>query len=348
MRWCALLLIVGSAAMVLADEKTDKPVEKQDKDKKNPAPGGAGAVVHGVVVERVAAIVNDTIVLESEVAQRAAPMLNEAEAPPDPRLKQQQMRTVMRQATDQMIDEELILQAANEAKLEVSDEETTRALEEVKRQNKVTDEQFKQALSQQGYTISDYKRDVRKQILRLRAVNVLVRPRVQVSDADVKAHYEKMAGQSSNVTEVHFRHILIALPDKPSASEMDAARKKAGDLVSRAREGEDFAELVRANSEDAATKATGGDLGWFKRGGGLPTEWEEILFQMQPNEVRGPVRGPRGLHVFQVIDNKKEAVRPFNEVKEQLREQIFNEELEKQTKVWLEELHKRAHVEVKL
>ena len=65
-------------------------------------------------------------------------------------------------------------------------------------------------------------------------------------------------------------------------------------------------------------------------------------------EVRGPVKGPRGLHVFQVLELKKEATRPFDEVKEQLREQVFTEEMDKQTKVWLEELRRKAHVEVKL
>jgi parvulin-like peptidyl-prolyl isomerase len=149
------------------------------------------------------------------------------------------------------------------------------------------------------------------------------------------------------VTEVHLRHILVALPDKPSQPQIDAARRRAGELVDRARAGEDFAALAKANSQDPTTKDGGGDLGWYKRGE-LPTEWEEIVFAMDQGETRGPVQGPRGLHVFQLVENKTETVRPFDEVKDGLREQIFQEEMEKQTKVWLQELRKRAHVEVKI
>jgi parvulin-like peptidyl-prolyl isomerase len=135
--------------------------------------------------------------------------------------------------------------------------------------------------------------------------------------------------------------------EKGGAPAQEEARRRAGDLISRVRGGEDFAALAKTASDDQATKAAGGDLGWYKRGE-LPTEWEEVLFGMNEGEVRGPIKGPRGLHVFQVQELKKEATRPFDEVKEQLREQLFTEEMEKQTKVWLEELRRKAHVEVKL
>lgn len=306
--------------------------------KRNPAPP--------ITLERVSAVVNDTVILESEVVQRAAPMLAEIEsvAAED---RAREWRQILRKTLDGMVEEQLIIEAATEAKLEVTDEEVDKAVGEIKRQNKLTDRQLEQALAQQGTTMAQYKKDVRRQIMRLRAVSTLVRPRVQVGDEEVKSRYDKLSGQSSTVTEVHLRHILIALPDKPSPAQIDAARRRAGEIVDRARAGEDFAALAKANSQDPTTKDGGGDLGWYKRGE-LPTEWEEIVFAMDANETRGPVQGPRGLHVFQLVENKNEQVRPFAEVKDSLREQLFQEEMEKQTKVWLQELKKRAHVEVKI
>ena len=300
-----------------------------------------------VIIERVVAVVNDTVIMESELMQRARPMMGEADKVTDTRERQKQQRQIVRQVLGQLVDEELILQAAAEAKLEVSEQEVQKALEEVKRQNKVTDAQLVEALKQQGYSIDEYRKDVRRQILRLRAINVLVRPRVAVTDDEVREQYEKMIGKSSAVTEVRVKHILVKLPERPTEEQMNAARRRAGELVSRARAGEDFSELAKVSSDDAATKASGGDLGWLKRGE-LPTEWEEILFAMAEKEVRGPVRGPQGLHVFQLLEAKKESLRSFDEVKEQLRNQLYSEEMEKQTKVWLEELKKRAHVEIKL
>jgi parvulin-like peptidyl-prolyl isomerase len=287
------------------------------------------------------------VILESEVGQRAAPSMGELEKIEDQRQRQRQWQSIMRGALDEMVNEELILQAAEEAKLEVTDDEVDKAMNEVKRTNKLTDKQLEQALAAQGYTVAEYRKDVRKQILRLRAQNVLVRPRVAVTDDEVRSHYDKLSGESAAVVEIRLRHVLIDLEEDAPDEVRKEARRKAGDIVARARGGEDFARLAAAYSTDLETKDKAGDMGWFKRGE-LPDEWEEVLFRMQAGEIRGPIRGPRGLHVFQVADTKKETVRGFEEVKEDLREQLYNEELQKQTKLWLDELRKKAHVEVKI
>jgi peptidyl-prolyl cis-trans isomerase SurA len=314
------------------------------------APASAPAATGGrraVVVERVAAVVNDTVILESEVLQRAAPMMGELDRIEDPVERQRQWHLLVRQVLDDMVDEELIMGAAVEAKLDVTDEEITRAVDEVKKQNRLDDAKFLEALGAQGYTLSEYRKDVRRQILRLRAVNVLVRPRVSITDEEVRSRYERMSGQTAQVSQVHARHILIPLPEHATPEEMDAARRLAGDLVGRARAGEDFVKLAAAYSGDAGTKDKGGDLGWLKRGE-IYSEWEEVLFGMSNGEVRGPVRGPSGLHVFQVVEARREPVRPYDQVKDQLKQELYATELDKQTRLWLEELHKKAHVEIKL
>lgn len=319
-----------------------------------PPPTGAKAkkapTVKGpkpIVVERVVAIVNDSVILESEVYQRAAPQLGDLEQIQDPREKQKQFKELLRHTLDDMVDDELILQAAAESELNVTDEEVDKAVNEVKKGNKLTDAQLTEALQAQGYSMASYRKDVRRQILRLRAVNVLVRPRVSVSDEDVKEAYEKQQRKAGAVTEVRVAHILVSLPANATAEEKAAAKRRATELTERARGGEDFAKLALGSSEDASTKDQGGDLGWFKRGE-LPTEWETQLFVADKGDVRGPIEGPRGLHVFKVVDAKKDTVKPFDEVKDKLRNDMYADQMEKQTKVWLEELRRKAHIEIKL
>jgi parvulin-like peptidyl-prolyl isomerase len=320
------LFVVGSAWAA------DKPPAKKAKP---------------IVVERVVGVVNDTVILQTEVVQRAATMAGELDQIPDAREKERQWKALVRQMLSDMIDEELILQAGSEAQLDVTEDEVDRAIEEVKKNNKLTDKQLLEALGAQGYTLATYRKDVKRNILRLRSINILVRPRVNVSDDEVKAYYDKTMGKAAMVTEVRVAHILLSLSAKPSAEELDTARRRAAELVARARGGEDFAQLVLGNSDDPATKQNGGDLDWFKRNE-LPTEWEEVLFSMEVGDVRGPLTGPRGLHVFKILDNKKEKSQAFEKVKQRLHDQLYAQELEKQTKLWIEELRKKAHVEVKL
>jgi peptidyl-prolyl cis-trans isomerase SurA len=315
-----------------------------------PKPGKAAADAgpKPTVVERVVAVVNNEVILESELYQHAAPMLADLQQQGgDARERQKQYKTILRQALDDLINEELIVQAATEAELTVEDGEVDKAIAEVKKQNKLTDAQLADALRSQGLTMAQYRRDVRRQILRLRTVNTLVRPRVSVSEEEIKERYEKEQRQSGAVTEVHVAHILVAVPETATRAEREAARRRAGELVERARGGEDFTALVTSSSDDDGSKAAGGDLGWFKRSE-LPTAWETELFAAEAGDIRGPLDGPRGVHVFKITESKRDAIKPYAEVKDALQRELYGDEMEKQTRLWIEELRRKANIEIKL
>jgi parvulin-like peptidyl-prolyl isomerase len=347
----ALTALVAAAIAAAVSPGARADDDAPAKPEKKPAKGGKKAPAKSgrkpVTVDRVVAVVNDTIILESELYMAAAPLMGELESIQDPREKQRQFKALLRQVLETMIDDELIVQAAGEASLEVGEEEVDKAVAEVKKQNKLTDAQLEEALAMQGYTLAAYRRDVKKQILRLRAVNVLVRPNVSVTDDEVREKYDSMSRKAGAVTEIKLAHILVAVAPDASAEDKAVARRRAGELTERARGGESFAELALAASEDPSTKEAGGELGWFKRGE-LPSEWEDQLFNSDTGDVRGPIEGPRGYHVFVIVDAKKDKVKPFEEAKAAVREELYVEEMEKQTKLWLEELRRKAHIEIKL
>lgn len=299
------------------------------------------------IVDRVVAVVNDAVILKSELRRRAAPLAAELDSVADRIERERRLAKLEGDVLDDMVNEELIAQAAAEAKLEVEAKEVDAALGEIKKQNKLSDEQLGEALRLQGYSLSSYRQDVRRQLLRMRAVQVIVRPRVTVTDDDVRARFDAMNRRSAAVKKVKLRHILIALPPRPSEAELSAAKKRAAELIDQIKGGADFARLAADQSADETTKFTGGDLGWIERGS-LDTEWEVIVFAMGQGEVRGPVTGPRGLHVFQVTEVERNENRPFEEVKEQIRAELFRREQDKQTQQWLTELRDKAHLEIKL
>jgi len=296
-----------------------------------------------VLVDRVVAVINSDIVLQSELMTRSAPMVADLNSVTDPRERARRREKIIGQVLDDMINEALIVQAAKEAQLEVKDKEVEDALDEIKRQNKLDDKGLQQALAMQGYTIASYKKDVRKQILRMRAINMLVRPRVTVTDDDVRARYDEMGRRSSTVSKVHLHHVLIALPGKPTEAELDKAKARAAEVIEKARAGEDFAKLAKEYSDDTSTRDDGGDLGEIERGT-IATEWEQVVFAMDKGEVRGPISGPRGLHVFYVSDVVKSDRKPFDEVKEKIRNDLYKQEMDKQTRQWMDELRKKAHI----
>lgn len=155
------------------------------------------------------------------------------------------------------------------------------------------------------------------------------RNKITVADADITAFYEK---NKENYTQAKLQVILInysASPakegEKPKLSEADA-QKKATDLVKQIRAGADFKKLVTENSDDAASKAKGGDFGTIRRSDQIPDDLKKAIFSLKAGEVSEPVKQPNGFYIFRVAEY---TAQPFEEVKaimtSQLKDQKFQE-----------------------
>lgn len=335
-----LLLCAAWLPTALAQPPAPRPDKQKDKANERPSP-------NRVVVDRVVAVVNDHVILQSELETNVLPLAVELSSISDARERERRRSKLTSQVLEQMINDELIVQAAQDAQLKVESKEITAALDEIKKQNNLDDAGLEQALAMQGYSIASYKKEVERQLLRLRATSVLVRPRVSVTDEDVRARYDEMNRRSGAIGKVYLKHILIGLPESPSDQELASAKAKAAEIIDQAKAGVDFSELAQKHSDDPATAMGGGDLGWIERGS-LATEWETVIFSMEKGEVRGPITGPTGLHVFYIGDVEKTDIQPFDKVESQLRNELMRQEMDKQTVLWLEELRKKAFIENKL
>ncbi|HEY5934687.1 MAG TPA: peptidylprolyl isomerase [Kofleriaceae bacterium] len=298
------------------------------------------------VVERVVAVVDGNIILASELEQQLAPLRAQAEQLSDPKERERRIAKLHNQVLDEMINEELIVQTAEAAKITVEADEVRAAIDDIKQQNNLDDAAFAEALASQGMTIESYKKVIGRTLLRHRAVNQLVAPKVSITDEDTRARYDQMQRRSESVSAVAVGHILFALPEHPTEQQLAEAKAKAARALERAKAGESFATLAAELSDDAGTKATGGGLGWFERGTASP-EWEAVVFAMEKGDVRGPVKSAQGIHVLLAMDVKRAQSKPYAEMKDGIALELKRRAIEKATQTWLEDLRKKAHIEVK-
>jgi len=298
------------------------------------------------VIDRVVAVVNDEIILDSEVEQMAATLLRAAldTSTDDGKKKWLEFK---HKAIDALIDSKLIGQQATDLKLTVGNDEVERAWEEVKKQNNLDDATFAEALKSQGFTPESYRKSLKRQMLELKVINTAVRARVSVSDDEVKTFYQQNERQMAGDKTVHLRQILIAVPPDAAPAEAERKQKVAESLVSQARKGTSFVELAKKYSDDDLTKSDGGDLGWIGKGV-LQDALDDAVASMDPGDVRGPIRTGRGFHLLQLVERKAGDLRPFDEVKDQIRKQLYDQQVEKASQSWLKELRKKAHVDVRL
>ncbi len=265
-------------------------------------PGGAWAqtrelATSGQMLDRVVAIVNDGVVLNSDLdaqIEAVSERLREQklELPPQNVLRQQVL--------ERLVIQEIQLQHANHAGVKVSDEMVNNALQDIAKRNNLTLTQLPQALAQQGIDYAAYRDDIRKEITLslLRQRDVL--QHISVTPREIDQFLDKQTRTPSEKNEYNVSHILIAVGEEASPLQADAAAKRAEDVYQRAKGGEDFARLAVAYS-NSQTALDGGALGW-RKGSELPTFLTDTIMKLKPGEVSEPLRTPTGYHIIRLND----------------------------------------------
>lgn len=299
------------------------------------------------LVDRIAAVVNNDLITQSEIEARVAPDLARLRAEPDASRRAELRKELMKKALDLLVGEKLMDEQIKELSIEVTDSEIDLGIEDVKKQNNIDGAQFEQLLSNEGYTLASYRTFMRKHMAKLKLIQLKVRGKVKIAEEDVKAQYAKDSRDEALDSEVHVRQLLVQLPAQPTPQQVEVARLKAAALAEEARRpGVDFSELAKAKSEGSSA-AEGGDLGFFRRGV-MVAEFERLAFTLPVGSISEPVRTKLGWHVLKVEDKRAGTPKPFNEVKDQLRERMMREQLERYTEQYVQELRAAAVVEVKM
>jgi peptidyl-prolyl cis-trans isomerase SurA len=264
------------------------------------APMGASAQTRelsssGVLLDRIAAVVNDGVVLMSQLDAQTEEVIA--------RLRQQKTelppRNVLRkQVLERLVFEEIQMQRANRLGIQVSDEMLNSALADVARRNQIGFADLPETLSQQGIDYRDFRDEIRRQMTLqlLRQRDVI--SRINVSPRELDQFMARQQSAPDQNAEYNVSHILISVPVTATPEQVEARKARAGEVHAKAVAGEDFAQLAVAYS-DSSTNIEGGSLGW-RRGSQLPSIVAEQVAKMKVGEVSEPIRTPSGFHLFRL------------------------------------------------
>ncbi|MBM2845829.1 MAG: surA [Bacteroidetes bacterium] len=258
--------------------------------------------VSGQVLDRIVAVVDNDLILESELnAQLQFFIFNNKLDPNTPGLKEQVLQS--------MINEKLIVAKAIEDSVVVSDDEVQQQLDATIQQRVAQFGSESKLEEVYGMPISRIKREFRDEMRKNLLAQRLQQQRfgqAQISRREVEeffAQYKDSIGQVPE--EVDLTHIAIKL--KPGASAKAAGRAKAQTILDSVKVGVDFAELAKRRSEDPGSAAQGGDLGFVRRGQ-FVKEFETAVFSLQPNQISGIVETDFGYHIIQLLERRGDAV----------------------------------------
>jgi peptidyl-prolyl cis-trans isomerase SurA len=254
--------------------------------------------VHGEMLDRIAAIVNDGLVLKSELDDQMVSV--------EKRLQEQKVElpsqsVLQQQVLDRLVLQEIQMQRAKHVGLTITDEQLNGALQEIAARNKIPFDQLPTALSAQGVDYKVYRESMRKELTlsTLRQRDVIAH--INVSPHELEQYMAREQNAAAN-DEFNVSHILLSLPAAATPQQLEDISHKAQDVASRAGKGEDFGQLAIANS-NSQTALDGGQLGW-RKGAQLPQFILDLVVKMKPGEVSTPVRTPSGYHIVKLNERR--------------------------------------------
>jgi len=257
----------------------------------------ASSFAQDVVLDRIVAVVNEGIVLESDIATESAFLAADSRANgvqlPAPDVLRERV-------VERLIDQTIQRQHAARLGIAADASSVNRALAQVARGNNMDTQQFRDALIQQGFDYNHFRKSIEQQIITERLVQREVQARVRVSEQEIDDFLRTAENNASQQRRFRLQHILVAVPASANAENIEAANAKADDILQSLRNGGDFATLAAAQS-DGSRALQGGDLGWRQRQE-LPGFIQSTLDTMEVDDVRGPLRSPNGLHIIKLAD----------------------------------------------
>ncbi|MBI5232953.1 MAG: peptidyl-prolyl cis-trans isomerase, partial [Deltaproteobacteria bacterium] len=241
---------------------------------------------------------------------------------------------------DSLIEQKLVKQAAEKTGIEVSEKEIDNAVEDVRKQNNISQDELIVAVTRNGLTYKEYREIVREDIREIKFVSKQFRSRISISNDDIIEYYTQNSTKFQAPATIRLRLIFFSNTDKELMDKRMIAFKEG--LGS----GEDFADLVRQLSEGPSS-ANGGDLGDTKEGE-LSLPIEEAAKKLKPGEISEPIQTTEGITIIQLIERKDAGPRPLEEVEKTIQDILFKKTIDERYKQWLDDTKKTAHIKVLL
>lgn len=243
------------------------------------------------------------------------------------------------EALNSMIEQAYKVNYALDMKISIDKKTIDDRVEALKKKYK-TEKEFKAALGEES--IKDFRAAIERNMLAQKAEELAVLKNINVTDAAVRAYYDTNKQMYMRPKQFKASHILIKVNPSSNNEERAVLEKKAVELATKAKNGEDFYNLAYYNSDDRS-KYVGGDLGYFHEGQTVP-EFEDALKLMKVGEVSGPVKSMYGWHIIKLVELNDARQLSFDDAKVKIREQLEKTAKEKLYNSWMSDLKSKYTV----
>ncbi|MES2182713.1 MAG: peptidylprolyl isomerase [Pseudomonadota bacterium] len=252
-----------------------------------------------VKLDRIVAIVDQSVVTEQELESRIRTVTAQFKKQGTELPEESVLR---KQILERLISDALQLQYAAQTGLKIDDNQLDKTIERIAEQNQLTLTEFAEALAKDGISMTKFRSDIRNEITIARLREREVDSRVNVTESEVDNFLTTQAASNENQDEFEISHILIRTPEEGATEDIQKAKAKADEAITKLHAGTSFAK-VSASLSDAPNALEGGNLGW-KSGAQMPALFLDALKAMQIGDISPVLRSPNGFHILKLTNKR--------------------------------------------
>ncbi|MDF1795693.1 MAG: SurA N-terminal domain-containing protein [Coxiellaceae bacterium] len=289
-------------------------------------------------VNNIAAIVNKSVITEYQVQQAISNVKKHMQAahvamPDDTVIRKQVINT--------LINEELLAQMAKRANITVTNAEVTAAIANIAKSNKLSVSQLTQKVKQQGEDFTDFKSDIKKQMLTSKVQHAAVANKINVTNSQINQAIAKYNKSQSKQQSYHIADIVIPVPDDAQDTQIANAKNRAQDIYKKLSKGGNFSKVAKLESNNE-NGPSDGDLGW-QTASEIPDLFLDQLEHMKINQISKPIQAGNGFHILKLLGVKKS---DKTLSRDQARKMLENQQYQKAVTEWLKGIRKSAYIKV--
>jgi peptidyl-prolyl cis-trans isomerase C len=340
-RWSAVaaLVLVTTVAACRKPGAENKQAAAAAQGQPTPPPVTEPAKPVPEQLPEVLARVNGENVTKSDFDKLIAQMEMSAGQP----VPKERRDEIYRSALDQLVTYTLLSQETKARGIKGDDKEVEQQMQQIRGQFK-TEEEFTKALAGRGMTPERLRSDMVKEASIKTMMDAEVAGVAPVTDAEVRAFYDKNPDKFKQPEGVRASHILIPVPQGGDEAAKKAAKTKAEAILKKVKSGGDFAKLAQENSSDGSAQQ-GGDLGFFTRGQ-MVGPFDAAAFSMKPGEISDLVETQFGFHIIKVTEKKDASTVPLEQVNDRVREFLAGQKKQERGQAFINTLKGKSKIEV--
>ncbi|WAC08563.1 MAG: peptidyl-prolyl cis-trans isomerase [Thermodesulfobacteriota bacterium] len=289
--------------------------------------------VRAEVVDEVVAVVNNEIITLSELLRVAQVQFSNA----DP--------SRYREILEKLVDQKLIDQATKDMSTKVSEKEIDEMIQGIKENNRITDDQLKDVLRQQGLTWEEYRNEIRQGIRRNQAISQMLQSQISVSEEEIKDYYQKHPGDFFEPAQVKLEQIFFPFPDQATPEKKKAISQSAEESLKKIKAGEDFQKVAQELNISGIN--TSCDVGTYNKGE-LLNMLDRDAFTLKPGEISNVINTDKGYCIIRVLERSEEKTRKIEDVHDAIANYLFQQKRGDKLQGWIQELRTNAYIDIKI